>query len=145
MLLRTKRPLGWANICQRNHCYCCCFFFRCKVPECDVGDNNRAIGYDQPWLKYAIPSTSNGFENCLRYAPINVSAPYGHQCSANLFNTSKQIRCTEFVYTTDETNVQTEVRSFFCLGFCFRFDSIRTVKHITIIIVKDLAWAKHLQ
>lgn len=77
------------------------------MPECDLSENNREISYDQPWLKYAIPQTNNGFENCLRYAPIHNSSTY--QCDANRFDTSKTIRCTEFIYTTDEINVQTEV------------------------------------
>lgn len=76
------------------------------MPECDIGDNNREISYDQPWLKYAIPQSSNGYENCVRYAPINSST---HECNVNNFNTLKQIECTEFIYTTDESNVQTEV------------------------------------
>ncbi|XP_055297915.1 organic cation transporter protein-like [Sitodiplosis mosellana] len=81
--------------------------YRCKVPECDVGDNNREISYDQPWLKYAIPHSSNGYENCVRYAPINSSAS-SHECNINNFNSLKQIKCDEFIYTTDESNVQTE-------------------------------------
>lgn len=85
------------------------FIYRCKVPECDVGDNNRAIIYDQPWLKYAIPTIKNRYENCVRYAPINASTTNEHQCTPDLFDTSKLIECTEFIYTTDETNVQTEV------------------------------------
>lgn len=81
------------------------------MPECDVGENNREIVYDQPWLKFAIPTSKNGFENCVRNAPINSTTTNDYQCSANLFNTSKQIPCKEFVYKTDEINIQTEVKS----------------------------------
>lgn len=88
-----------------------CFFHRCKVPECDVGDNNREINYDQPWLSYAIPtSSSNGFESCVRYAPKNISSS-GSQCSPDHFDTSKQIKCSEYIYSSDEKNIQTEVLS----------------------------------
>lgn len=80
------------------------------MPECDVGDDNRKIDYDQPWLNYAIPSTNNGYENCHRYEPIyELSTSNKQQCRPELFNTSKLIKCIEFVYKTDETNVQTEV------------------------------------
>lgn len=82
-------------------------FCRCKVPECDVSDNNRDISYNQTWLKYAIPQINNGYENCVRYAPINSSI--GNQCNDDSFNTSKQIPCEGFIYASDEINVQTEV------------------------------------
>ncbi|XP_031627744.1 uncharacterized protein LOC116343679 [Contarinia nasturtii] len=80
---------------------------RCKITECDVGDNNRKISFDQAWLKYAIPSTKSGFEKCVRYAPIN--SVTSNKCDANSFNTSRIIGCTEFIYATDEMNVQTEL------------------------------------
>lgn len=89
--------------------------YRCKVPECDVGDSDREISYDQPWLSYAIPSSKDGYENCVRYAPLNASTANGHQCTADRFDSSKQIRCTDFVYTSDEKNVQTEVALFKCI------------------------------
>lgn len=80
------------------------------MPECDIGENNRDIIYDQPWLSYAIPPSKDGFDNCVRYAPKNAStAASGYECSADLFDTSKTIKCSEFVYTSDENNIQTEV------------------------------------
>ncbi|XP_031637755.1 solute carrier family 22 member 7-like, partial [Contarinia nasturtii] len=79
---------------------------RCKVPECDFGDNNREISYNQTWLEYAIPKTQNGYENCVRYESIQSST--ANTCDVNSFNTSKQIECTEFIYATDELNIQTE-------------------------------------
>lgn len=82
------------------------------MPNCDVDVNNRELNYVQPWLKYAIPSTDTGFESCAYYAPnTTVTSNKTPQCSRNYFNTSKQIQCDEFVYKTDETNVQTEVNS----------------------------------
>lgn len=105
--------------------------YRCKVPECDVGDNNREISYDQPWLQYAIPQSQNGYENCVRYAPINSST--SSTCNISNFNTLEQIKCTEFIYTTDESNVQTEVilisskqTNFFLFFFVLSTDAIRT-------------------
>ncbi|XP_031625594.1 organic cation transporter-like protein [Contarinia nasturtii] len=97
-----------SSTCMLN--YTCIFAsnsleYRCKVSECDLGDNNREISYDQPWLKYALPLTSNGYEKCFRYAS---SSSLENQCDANSFNTTKLIGCTEFIYTTDEINVQTE-------------------------------------
>lgn len=91
------------------------FNVSCKVPECDIGDNSRDIAYDQPWVRSAIPSFSNGkLKNCVRYAPIKRNETdlfaKNQQCTTELlFNTSAEIECTEFIYATDERNVQTEV------------------------------------
>lgn len=80
------------------------------MPECDVGANNRDIKYDQEWLKLAIPFNDNNHpESCTRYAPNNISAVKSRQCSAELFDKSTKIECSEFVYASDEKNVQTEV------------------------------------
>lgn len=87
--------------------------YRCKVPECDVAStNNRELIFDHPWLKNAIPKSENGFENCFRFAPNNSFEPNEHKCDGDQFDTTRQIQCTEFVYKTDETNVQTEVIGF---------------------------------
>lgn len=73
-----------------------------------MGENNRELSYTQPWVKYAIPSSKTGLERCVRYAPNN-TLPSGYQCEREYFNVSNRIECTEFVYQTDETNIQTEV------------------------------------
>lgn len=86
---------------------------RCKIPECDFGENNREIEYDQPWLRSAIPTQSNGkLKNCLRYAPIskNETVTIRTGCSADMFNTTVEMTCSEFIYSSDEKNIQTEVR-----------------------------------
>lgn len=84
------------------------------MPNCDGDVNNRELNYVQPWLKYAIPSTDTGFESCSYYAPnTSFTSNVLPQCSRNYFNKSKQIHCTEFVYKTDETNIQTEVNGNF--------------------------------
>lgn len=87
-------------------------FCSCKVPECDVGDG-RDIAYEQSWLRNAIPTMENGkLHNCARYAPLigNSSAESSlEQCGSHMFNTSEQIECSDFVYATDENNIQTEV------------------------------------
>lgn len=80
------------------------------MPECDVGESNRAMEFDQPWLHYAIPSSNNQLKNCVRYAPIETNAGSGNvTCNANMFNTSVEIACSEFIYASDEKNIQTEV------------------------------------
>lgn len=81
---------------------------RCRVPECDLADrNNRDLKYNQPWLKYAIPSTNDTIDKCHRYASINSTSI--DRCDASRFDTTQQIKCTEFVYKTDEINLQTQV------------------------------------
>lgn len=83
------------------------------MPECDFGDDNREIEYDQPWLKHAIPSTNGQLESCVRYVPKNQTTTLFAEnmlCSANLFNSSQRIQCSEYIYSTDERNIQTEVQ-----------------------------------
>lgn len=85
-----------------------CPFFRCKVPECDLDvANNRDIQYDQPWLPYAIPLSDGKYDKCFRYAIKNHTS--STQCAADMFDNSTKIKCTEYVYASDEINVQTEV------------------------------------
>lgn len=87
-----------------------CSIFRCKVPECEFNANNRDLMYDQAWLSNAVPQLDEKFDNCYRYAPKNLSStPLAGQCTSDIFDTSKKIACTEYVYTTDEKNIQTEV------------------------------------
>lgn len=81
------------------------------MPECEIGDNNRDIAYEQPWLNYAIPVKNDKFDNCFRYAPKNLTATPNESgiCSADMFDTSKKIACTEFIHASNEINLQTEV------------------------------------
>lgn len=78
------------------------------MPECESSENNRDLAYNQPWLNIAIPATDGKFDNCYRYAPKNKTADTG-QCSADMFDTSTKIPCTEFIHASDERNMQTEV------------------------------------
>lgn len=86
------------------------FIDRCKVSECDISANNREIQYDQPWLRYAIPQPNGKLSSCFRYAPIskNESSGFIGECRPEMFDTSETVKCTEFIYTSDEKNVQTE-------------------------------------
>lgn len=85
-------------------------FVRCKVPECEFdGESDRNIPYDQPWLKNAIPFESGKIDHCRRYALKNLSAIAGGQCDANMFDTTTKVSCNEFIYASDERNIQTEV------------------------------------
>lgn len=79
------------------------------MPECEFGENDRNIPYNQPWLDNAIPSSNGKFDNCHRYAPKNWGENSSGQCTADMFDTSMKIPCNEFIYATDERNIQTEV------------------------------------
>lgn len=79
------------------------------MPNCDIGENNREISYDQPWLSNAIPSSSGTFDSCSHYALKDNILIRPGQCNANVFNTSMKVKCSEFVYASDEKNLQTEV------------------------------------
>lgn len=81
------------------------------MPECEFG-NNRGIPFDQPWLRYAIPFSDGEYATCFRYAPMIYTngTVTTDECTAEMFNNSATIECTEFVYASDEKNLQTEVR-----------------------------------
>lgn len=79
------------------------------MPECDVGENNRDIPYNQDWLQYAIPISNGQFDKCFRYAPQNTSNITNNRCTADMFDTTTKIACSEFIYSSDEINAQTEV------------------------------------
>lgn len=112
------------------------------MPECDIGENIRGIQYDQPWLSNAIPFPGGKVDSCRRFAPKNRTVTEGEECSADMFDESLEITCSDYVYTSDERNVQTEVKmtstvfenvqtwfqSFFLYFLYFsRFSSISTV------------------
>lgn len=82
------------------------------MPECDgIDEDNRKLEYNQRWLKWAIPpdaTTHKKVAKCIRYAPIAQSNET-KQCAAESFNRMQRIPCTEYVYKTDERNIQTEV------------------------------------
>lgn len=109
---------------------CIHFLYRCKIPECDTNTGNREIEFDQPWLTHAIPSSKDSnFAKCVRYAPNdNVTNIDQNDCSANMFDSTRQIECNEFIYSSDEINVQTDVSEvahiqcldhFWCIFFVF--------------------------
>lgn len=81
------------------------------MPECDIGEaSNRDIQYDQPWLRYAIPSHDGKYDKCFRYAIKNQTSFGTPQCDTDNFDNSTKIECTEYVYASDERNLQTEVK-----------------------------------
>lgn len=82
------------------------------MPECDIGANNREIQYDQPWLHFAIPYSNGKIKNCVRYAPSerNGTEESKMHCNTEMFDVSREIACTEYIYSSDEMNLQTEVR-----------------------------------
>lgn len=80
------------------------------MPECEAGKSNRILPYNPPWLKNAIPFENGKIDRCHRFTPKNrtIMEP-AHQCSADMFDPSTKIACTEYIYASDEKNVQTEV------------------------------------
>lgn len=82
------------------------------MPECEFGVSNRDLPYNQPWLNNTMPQLDEKFDTCHRYAPMrNLTANelLSDQCAADMFNSSRTISCSEYVYTSDEKNIQTEV------------------------------------
>lgn len=82
------------------------------MPECETSDNNRGIPFNQTWLNNAIPIKNEKFENCLRFAPRNLTTIEAEKCSADMFDTTTKIECSDFIYASDEQNLQTEVKRF---------------------------------
>lgn len=96
------------------------------MPECEFDTNIRNNAYNRSWLNNAIPSKNDKFENCLRFAPRNVSRIGPGKCSADRFDTTTKIECSEFIHASDERNLQTEVN-----GLCVTvmwFDILSTDK-----------------
>lgn len=91
------------------------FSIRCKVPECELDKDGREVGYNQTWLQFAIPYSNGREKNCVRYAPLvgnNTKFTSGKdQCDAKMFDTTREVECSEYVYSTDEKNLQTEVKN----------------------------------
>lgn len=82
--------------------------YSCKVPECESGVDNRDIPYNQSWLRNAIPLKDGKLDMCSRYAPKNWITS---QCSADMFDVTTEISCTEYIHASDERNLQTEVKN----------------------------------
>lgn len=78
------------------------------MPECETAQNNRNISYSQPWLKNAIPSVGGKLDHCHRFAIINKTS---NQCTADMFDSTTKIPCDDYVYASDEINMQTEVEN----------------------------------
>lgn len=79
------------------------------MPECEFDANNRNIPFNRTWLNNAIPLKNDQYENCQRFAPQNLSSFGPGKCSADMFDTATKIECSEFIYASDERNLQTEV------------------------------------
>lgn len=81
------------------------------MPECEFGVNNRNLPYNQPWLNKTIPQLDEKFDNCHRFATKNLTSIQllSGQCAADMFDSSQIISCSEYAYTSDEKNIQTEV------------------------------------
>lgn len=122
------------------------------MSECDViSVDNRELEYNQRWLNLAIPpdsTTNNKLANCVRYAPATKTKNFTTalsnettQCSAESFNTTQTIECTEYVHASDERNIQTEVSTQNQIhSFKFEFDIIFVFIHLcshTCACVRD--------
>lgn len=74
-----------------------------------MSNNNGIVEFDQPWLSQAIPLSNRSFENCLRFE-VNRSIPIeSGQCLDSYFNRAQTRKCDDFVFKTDERNIQNEV------------------------------------
>lgn len=91
------------------------------MPECEFDVNNRDLPYNQSWLDYTTPQLDEKFDNCHRYAPKNLTSfeLLNGQCATNMFDSFQIIPCSEYVYTSDEQNIQTEVSKYVILRWLY--------------------------
>lgn len=113
-LIRRKNEIELKNILFAKYESLLFSSIRCKIPECELDKDGREVGYNQTWLQFAIPYSNGRVKNCVRYAPIvgnNTKFTSGKdQCDAHMFDKSREVECSEYVYSTDEKNLQTEVQ-----------------------------------
>ncbi|XP_019868170.1 organic cation transporter protein isoform X1 [Aethina tumida] len=72
--------------------------YRCEVPGCDSADSQ----YYTPWLKDAVPFSDGKPEKCDMYAS------YSDNSNCSVFNTDKTLRCSSFIYKTEEKSILQE-------------------------------------
>lgn len=113
-MIRRKNEIELKNILFAKYESLLFSSIRCKIPECELDKDGREVGYNQTWLQFAIPYSNGRVKNCVRYAPIvgnNTKFTSGKdQCDAQMFDKSREVECSEYVYSTDEKNLQTEVQ-----------------------------------
>lgn len=76
-----------------------CSVLRCKVAECD--------DYSQPPIW--IPSDAKKCEMYDRVSDFHRHSVNLKNCSAETFNTSSIVKCSDFVFETKEVNILNEV------------------------------------
>lgn len=86
----------------------CLLLFSCLIPECETRGTDA---YNASWLRNAVPFSKERPSACYRYARIS-NKYTADQCTENHFNRSKEMRCTEYVYKTDEVSILNDVKSF---------------------------------
>lgn len=81
------------------------YVHRCKIPECD----KNVTEYSPSWLENAVPLRHNEPEKCFRYPSKMYSNSSAQECSFDAFDNTKQVKCDEFVYKTNEVTILNEV------------------------------------
>lgn len=97
--------------------------YRCEVPQCESVGSDRVAADGQfaaDWVQHAIPHTHGGkMARCDQYQWVGggETGPGGGgggiQCDAAAFNQSQLVRCTAFVFDSDEVTIGKEVRARF--------------------------------
>lgn len=81
--------------------------FRCNIPGCDQEPYN----FNQQWISNGIPE-KNGFpEKCIKYEQLLIPDNATECYNSDIFNSSHQVKCNNFIYDTNELTLQNEVRS----------------------------------
>lgn len=75
---------------------------RCAIPECDGIEPEYLPG----WITNAIPSSTSGLDNCIRYANATVSSTSSDDlCPPTLFDRNTTVPCNSYVYERTNTIV----------------------------------------
>ena len=78
--------------------------FRCRVPECELPEDST---FTTDWLEMALPFEKQNPSACERYA-VNPSTD-NVTCTAESFDTSKKIKCNDWVFDDYELTIVNQV------------------------------------
>ncbi|KAJ8979457.1 hypothetical protein NQ317_006771 [Molorchus minor] len=77
--------------------------YRCEVPPCD----SNSTTYEPDWLINAVPYSDGTPEKCDMYT-YNSTQATNSSCSSDAFNTEEIVRCSSFIYETNEASILQE-------------------------------------
>lgn len=115
--------------------------YRCRIPECDVGE----AMYQPEWLRDAVPYVDGKPSSCERYLSRNTSHASGFPtnnetvCLPDIFVNTTTVKCRDWVFDTEEWTIANEWKFTSCLGKQWRLTIVGTVNNVGQFIGFPLA------